>query len=451
MIVMKFGGTSVASFEAISRTIGIVGGRLNERPVVVVSALSKITDLLYKIADAAGNGDTAAAAEYLDQLSSRHLNVTRQLLSCDDLLLARGYDAVEAVIKDLKDVVDEVLSEHHLSDKNKADIISHGELLSSTIICYAMNARGIRTAWVDVRDMVITDDEYMKGTPIMDEIVRRAPKVIDKAYADVDAVITQGFIASNLAGETTVLGRGGSDYTASIIGMAIDATKIEIWTDVDGVKTADPRKVSNTQSLDKISFEQAAEMAHFGAKVLHPLTMEPAVMKNIPIYVLNSMNPFGQGTAIVAGNAIEDGIKSISSKENITVIGLESDSMMNPSALVNRTFSIVGEHKGAVDMVRTAEGAIYFTIENNPDIDEIVAELSKFAKVSVDAGKTQISVIGKNIENLRGLLLEAYPPIRDCKVYMISLGESYVNISFVVDKELTTEAIQMIHARLFGE
>lgn len=329
MIVMKFGGTSVANFEAITRTISIVESKLASRPVVVVSALSKVTDLLYRIADAASAKDAKETAGLLGQLRMRHINLAAELLEQSPSLKENAIGRVNEICDALDGIANAVCALGELSDRNKAIIISNGELLSSTVICFAMNAKGIRTNFIDARQMMITSNDYLKGEPIEEEICARVPEMVEKAYHGADAVITQGFIGSNLDGEQTVLGRGGSDYSASLIGMAIGAEQIEIWTDVDGVRTADPRKVQNTLSLERISFEEAAEMAHFGAKVLHPLTIEPAVKKSIPIYVLNSMNPSGKGTAILRNELIEDGVKSVSFKESIRVINIFSMKMIN--------------------------------------------------------------------------------------------------------------------------
>ena len=252
-----------------------------------------------------------------------------------------------------------------------------------------------------------------------------------------------------MKGEQTVLGRGGSDYSASLIGMSIDAERIEIWTDVDGVRTADPRKVQNTKYLEKISFEEAAEMAHFGAKVLHPLTIEPAVKKNIPIYVLNSMNPSGKGTAILRNELIEDGVKSVSFKENIRVINIFSMRMINTSGFLRRVFEIFSENKVSVDLISTSEANISVTVDASEKIEKTVAELSEFADVIVDDDKAQISVIGKNIVRLNGMLKKTFVPLKKCNVYMISQGASFVNISFVVDREELAEVVQELHDHLF--
>ena len=449
MIVMKFGGTSVANFEAITRTIFIVGGKLDQKPVVVVSALSKVTDLLYRISDAAASKDSSLTKDLLAELRQRHVSLACELLEQNPVQKESAVARVNAICDELDALANAVCAVGELSDRNKAIIISNGELLSSTIICFAMNAKGIRTNWIDARKMMVTNDAYLKGEPIESEIEKRVPEAIAEAYKGMDAVITQGFIATNLKGEQTVLGRGGSDYSASLIGMSVDAERIEIWTDVDGVRTADPRKVQNTKYLEKISFEEAAEMAHFGAKVLHPLTIEPAVKKNIPIYVLNSMNPSGKGTAILRNEFIEDGVKSVSFKENIRVINIFSMRMINTSGFLRRVFEIFSENKVSVDLISTSEANISVTVDASQKIDAVVSELSEFAEVIVDEDKAQVSVIGKNIVRLNGMLKKTFAPLKRCNVYMISQGASFVNISFVVDRDELTEVVQDLHDHLF--
>jgi aspartate kinase len=448
MIVMKFGGTSVANFEAITRTIFIIGGKLDQKPVVVVSALSKITDLLYAISDAAAAKDVATTTDLLSQLRQRHVDLTKELLA-QSVLKDEAVAKVNELCDGLDKIAMAVCSLGELSDKNKAIIISTGEYLSSTIIAYAMNAKGIRTKWVDSRTMMVTNQSYLKAEPIIDAIAERAPGLVAEAYEGMDAIIMQGFVGVTEEGKPTVLGRGGSDYSASLIGMAIDAERIEIWTDVDGVLTADPRRVKNTKYLAKISYEEAAEMAHFGAKVLHPLTIEPAVKKNIPLYVLNSMNPSGKGTAILRSELIEDGVKSVSFKENIKVINIFSMKMINTSGFLRRVFEIFSENKISVDLISTSEANISVTVDAGEKIDKLVAELSEFCDVIVDDDKSQISVIGKNIVRLNGMLKKTFTPLKKTNVYMISQGASFVNISFVVDREELIEVVQELHDHLF--
>ena len=446
---MKFGGTSVANFEAITRTTFIIGGKLDQKPVVVVSALSKVTDLLYKISDAAASKEETETRDLLKQLRDRHTNLACELLQQSPALCEAALEKVNDICDSLDSLAMAVCAVGELSERNKAKIISNGELLSSTIICHAMNAKGIRTAFVDARKMMMTSGSYLKGEPITEEICARVPGIIAEAFNGMDAVITQGFIGSDLEGKQTVLGRGGSDYSASLIGLAIDAERIEIWTDVDGVRTADPRRVPNTKNLEKISFEEAAEMAHFGAKVLHPLTIEPAVKKNIPIYVLNSMNPSGKGTAILSNELIEDGVKSVSFKENIRVINIFSMKMINTSGFLRRVFEIFSENKVSVDLISTSEANISVTVDAAEKIDKVVEQLSEFAEVFVDDDKSQVSVIGKNIVRLNGMLKKTFAPLKRCNVYMISQGASFVNISFVVDREELNEVVCDLHQHLF--
>ena len=450
MIIMKFGGTSVANFEAITRTIFIIGGKLDQKPVVVVSALSKVTDLLYRISDAAAAGNETETKDLLSQLRQRHVDLAAELLS-QSVLKDEAVANVNSICDSLDSIAMAVCSLGELSDRNKAIIISKGEYLSSTIIAHAMNSKGIRTKWVDARDMMVTNKSYLKAEPDMSAIAERVPGVVSQAYEGVDAVITQGFVGVTKDAEPTVLGRGGSDYSASLIGLAIDAERIEIWTDVDGVRTADPRSVKNTKYLEKISFEEAAEMAHFGAQVLHPLTIEPAVKKNIPIYVLNSMNPSGKGTAILRNELIEDGVKSVSFKENIKVINIFSTRMINTSGFLRRVFEIFSESKVSVDLISTSEANISVTVDAAQNIDSVVAQLSEFADVIVDDDKSQVSVIGKNIVRLNGMLKKTFTPLKKCNVYMISQGASFVNISFVVDREELADVVQDLHDHLFDQ
>lgn len=450
MIIMKFGGTSVADCEAINRTISIVESKLQQKPVVVVSALSKVTDSLYKIADAAKRGDAAEAQELLEALRLRHQELANCLVPSGELQQELS-DTIADICSKLSEFVMAICVVGEITPRSEARIISTGEWLSSTLICYAMNHRGIKTAFVDARKMIITNSNYLKADPIVEEIELRVPQVIGQAYQGMDTVITQGFISSDIEGETTVLGRGGSDYTASLIGMAVNAEAIEIWTDVDGVKTADPRRVSETRSIDKISFEEAAEMAHFGAKVLHPLTIEPAVAKNIPVYVLNSMNARGKGTAILQNDAIADGVKSISFKEHMYLLNIFSTRMINVSGFLNKVFEIFAKNKVSVDLISTSEANISLTMDSGENLDKVVAELSEFAEVHVYDDKSQVSIIGKSVVNQRGLLRGAMASLNATNVYMISQGASFVNISFVIDRVDLDEVLKELHMYLFAD
>lgn len=450
MIIMKFGGTSVANGEAVSRIIKIVESKLADKPVVVLSALANVTDLLCEICDTAAVKDENKVAELMTALRKRHIDLCDELFAENDELKAVAKEKVETICNELATIVGAVCTLGELSDKTKATIISTGEYLSSVIICQAMNGVGIKAVWTDARKMIITNNEYMKAEPISSEIEARVPAVVENALNEGDVVVTQGFVSATIEGEPAVLGRGGSDYTASLIGMAVGADKIEIWTDSDGVKTADSRTVRGTLILNRLSFEEAAEMTHFGAKVLHPLTIEPAVKKNIPIYVLNSMNPEGKGTAILHGDVIEDGVKSVSYKENILIINVFSTKMIDVSGFVAKVFGVFSEKNVSVDLISTSEANISVTVDaSQKNIDSVVEALSAFATVELDYNKAQVSVIGKNIGGNSCMLKEIFTSLSEHTVYMVSQGASYINVSLVVDKSSLSQIVQSVHDLLF--
>ena len=451
MILMKFGGTSVANSEAIQRAISIIGSKLDERPIVVVSAMSKVTDMLYRIADMAATQDEAQTSLLLEQLRERHITVASELLANSGHMLNEAISEINNICDYLEKVVTSVCALGELSARSKAIIISRGEILSSTIIYHAMNASGIDTELIDARQMIITNGDTLVGDPIFDEINSRVPGIIEKSYKGMKAVITQGFISSTIDGEPSVLGRGGSDYTASLIGMAVDAKRIEIWTDVDGVRTADPRRVEGTKCLDQISFEEAAEMAHFGAKVLHPLTIEPAINKNIPILVLNSTNPQHPGTSIMGNDAIADGVKAVSWKEDILLINIFSPKMINATGFVQKVFKVFRDYNVSVDLISTSEANISVTVAGQQNVDQVVEHLSQFAEVHVFTDKSQVSIIGKNVINYGDVLQRLMNALKGNNLYMISQGASNINISFVVDRIDLTAIVNTIHSNLFAQ
>ena len=450
MIVMKFGGTSVQDATAISRVIEIVRARLERRPVVVVSALSKVTDLLYRICDEAAGLRTAQALVHIETLRTRHLEVADELLAGTPFL-DEAHTRISNLCSDLEAFVRAVCVVGDVSPKSRARIISRGEVLSSTLICYAMNARGIRTNLADARKLIITDNQFLKGEPDKASICAQVPGVIAEAFRGVDAVITQGFVSATAEGETTVLGRGGSDYTASLIGMAVGAEEVQIWTDVDGVMTADPRVVEKPATLPEISFEEAAEMAHFGAKVLHPMTIEPAIRLGIPIYVLDSTHPERKGTGIFGKERIPDGVKSVSSKENIQVINIFSTKMINVSGFLSRVFRVFNDFGISVDMISTSEASISVTVDGSADIGPVVERLSDFAEVTVDRATSQVSVIGKHRVGSREIFAALAAALAGHPVYMISQGSSFINLTVVVDRDACRDVVRQLHRSLFEE
>lgn len=449
MIVMKFGGTSVGSVDAINRLVTIVKGRLEKKPVIVVSAFCKVTDTLYKICKCSEFGNKEAAYEYIESLRTRHEEAIENLIDSNSSLYLKTKKSVTEILDNLQELVKVICTLKEVSERSKARIVSAGELLSSTIICATLNYKGINTAFIDARNMMITNDDYMKAQPDYKSIKTKVPIIVSKAYEGKDAVITQGFISATHTGINSVLGRGGSDFTASLIGLSINAEEIEIWTDVDGIFTADPKKVPNSKSLKSISFEEASEMAHLGAKILHPFTIQPAIEKNIPLRVLNAKHPAHPGTLILQDEQIASGIKSLSFKENITVINIFSTTMINAFGFLEKVFAIFSHHKVSVDLVSTSEINVSLTLDNGEDLKNIIDELSTFSKVRVEENKAQISVIGKDLRNIKGVCTKVFSALEGYRVYMISQGAYANNLSFVVDKVYLNEIINKLHDTLF--
>ena len=392
MIVMKFGGTSVQDAEAIARVREIVRSRLEERPLVVVSAMSKVTRLLCEMADAAGRGEKEKADALLDALLERHHTVAEDLLADDAELFMQTIVRIDDLWDELAVFVDGICETGRLSDCDNARIISTGELLSSVIVSAALNAGGIACSWLDARDLVVTDENFLSARPDLEATCANVLAAVRPEDADV--LLTQGFIARTEAGDASVLGFEGSDYSAAIFGMCCDAGRVEIWTDVDGIRSADPRIVAETCRIPVLSYEEAAEMAALGARVLHPLTIGPARSKDIPICVLNSHEPEGAGSKVCAdGDAIPAGPKSIA--------------------------------------LLTAEDA---------------RELR--SRTIFDVGcKAQVSVVGKDISGQRDLIVAAIRSIDEgCAV---SLAENGLSLSAIVEKDSAREIVTKLHNELF--
>jgi aspartate kinase len=450
MIVMKFGGTSVGDVSSITRLVEIVGTRLKRKPIVVVSAISKATDTLQNAARLSEKGELSSAKKLLKELEARHANICKELLGES----TKEYEDVTLVIKEyfssLLELIKGVSLLSELSDRSMAKIITYGELLSSLVIDAVFKHNNLKTSLVDAREFMYTDDNYLKGEPLPERIKAEVPKLLIPLLKNNDVVLTQGFISNTEDKRTTTLGRGGSDYSASLIGMAMDAEEIEIWTDVDGMLTADPRKVNNTKIVSVISFEEAAELAYFGAKVLHPLTIQPAVEKDIPVRILNSKNPGNEGTLILSDSKIiKGGIKSISCKENIKVLNVFSTKMLNSYGFLRKIFEIFDKNQTSVDLITTSEVNVSLTLDNEEHIEEIVKELSKFSKVKVEEEKSLVCVVGKGLKNTKGIAKRIFQKLGDFNITMISQGASLINVSFVVNKSDLQEVMQLLHDEFF--
>lgn len=445
MIVMKFGGTSVQNEEAISRVIDIVRGRLRERPVVVVSALARVTRSLVELAEEAEAQHPERVKEILDALRERHFGLCRAMLEGN--LLEETLSKVGCMLDELQAFAEGVCQIGELSSRSRARIVSSGELLSSTIVSAAMNTAGIVSHWADARTMISTSGNYMAATPDLGVTKANVLRVIPEASRGADVVLTQGFIASMADGSPCVLGFEGSDYSAAIFGMSLGAERVEIWTDVDGIRTSDPRKVQDTKRIDKISYEEAAEMAWLGARVLHPMTIGPARMENIPIRVLNTMNPEGEGSLVMKGDRIPDGPKAVAVLD-VDYLEVETDQTGEVGDMLGHVMHVLKKHSVEASLVNSSKAKVSVTFETGQDgLSDAVSEMAEKYKVTLYHDMAQVSVVGKNAALSEGVcgkvIAAAGAPA------MAEIGSSLMSVSVVVGRNDAGNVLSMIHESLF--
>jgi aspartate kinase len=452
-VVMKFGGTSVEDAAAIGRTAAIVKGRVaqGKTPVVVVSAMAKVTDQLLRAAAAASQGDRTGALAISSRLRARHRDTAIELVKkredCGALidLIDRKFDGLDEILRGLAAILE-------LTPRISDLIVSYGERLSSRIVAAAFLEKGIDAAHVDAREVIVTDSEFQKAAPLDSVIDKRAHEKLVPLLTQNKVPVMGGFIASNEAGITTTLGRGGSDYTGALIGGALNAEAIEIWTDVDGIMTTDPRICPDALRVKVISFEEAAELAYFGAKVLHPATILPAVRKNIPVLVLNSRNAKCEGTRIISlAPHCKSPFKSIAVKKKLSIIDVVASRMLMSHGFLSQIFAIFDKHKCVVDMVSTSEVSVSLTVDSNASLPEIAADLSKLADVKYEPRKALICLVGEDIRGKNGMAAQVFNAVRHINVRMISQGASEINMSFMIEEDDAEEAVRSLHAAFFQE
>jgi aspartate kinase len=453
LVVMKFGGTSVEDPAAINRTAAIVAGRVSagKQPVVVVSAMAKVTDLLLRAAASAAQGDRTGALAISSRLRARHRDTACALMKssaeCSALcnLIEQKFDSLDEILRGLAAILE-------LTPRISDLIVSYGERLSSRIIAAAFAEQGINASHVDARDVIITDSQFQKAAPIDALIEKRAAEHLRPLLNEGKVPVMGGFIASNEAGITTTLGRGGSDFTGALVGGALSADAIEIWTDVDGIMTSDPRVCPDALRVKVISFEEAAELAYFGAKVLHPATILPAVKKSIPVLVLNSRNPSNEGTRIVSvAPHCNSPFKSIAVKKKLSIIDVVASRMLMTHGYLKAIFDIFDKYQCPVDMVSTSEVSVSLTVDSNEKLPLIAADLSKLADVNYEGKKALICMVGEDIRGQSGMAAQVFTAIRHVNVRMISQGASEINMSFMIDEEDADEAVRSLHAAFFNE
>ena len=437
MIVMKFGGTSVEDGSAIERSCRIVFERAERQPFVVVSALGGATNELLAAGRLAANRELDNALAIAARLEKRHVDLLPST--------AEHFHRLRELLRALASIGE-------FSPRTQDLLAAYGETLSSLIFADRLQKLSPEAVHIDARQVMVTDANYSKAAPLFQLTAERLRSVAEPAIRSGRIVVMAGYIGATESGVTTTLGRGGSDYSAAIVGALMNAEEIQIWTDVDGMMTADPRVVSDSYKVKEISFAEASELAYFGAKVLHPLTVLPAIEKNIPVYILNSRKPAGSGTRITqAPRATANLIKSIAVKRGITVVTVSSSRMLMAHGFLKALFEVFDRHHTSVDMVATSEVSVSLTLDNVSSLEMIVQDLKQLGDVEVSSKKALICLVGNNLKYTPGVARRAFGSLADINILMVSHGASNINFSFLLDEKDANVAIQKLHGDFFSE
>jgi aspartate kinase len=410
--------------------------------------MGKTTNKLLQAASEAAAGRRDQALALVDELRAHHLThglaLAGRAAAELDRYIRTHFEWLDELVKGLS-VVGE------LSPRSMDAIASVGERLSSLVVTFAFRSAGMAVQHVDSRRVIRTDDRFTQAAPLFEETFQLLRETVCSA-AESSVVVMGGFIGSTKDGHTTTLGRGGSDYSASIVGAGVDAEEIQIWTDVDGMLTADPRIVPGGRRVKSISFAEAAEMAYFGAKVLHPATVLPAVEKNIPVRILNSRRPEAEGTRITSEAApCRNPVKSISCKANITILNVRSTRMLMAHGFLRRIFEVFDRHATSVDMVSTSEVSVSLTVDNPENLSAICEEVRHFADLSVEDKQAIVCLVGENIRHTPGIAGRAFQVLRNKNIRMISQGASLLNLGFVIAETDLSDAVAALHQEFFSE
>ncbi|HJP94892.1 MAG TPA: lysine-sensitive aspartokinase 3 [Pyrinomonadaceae bacterium] len=435
---MKFGGTSVADAAAFKNVARIVAAERDASPVVVVSAISSVTD-----------GLLAATPESLEPIFNRHLAVAQELLHGSALV------RFNEVVKRAQSHAQELLQAGAQSPSKRKIIqdavVSFGELLSSTLLAEVLNERGVEARKVDARRCIITDDEHTCAAPLLKETFSHTQNQLQPLLESGVIPVLGGFIGATVDGATTTLGRGGSDYTAALVGAALNSREIQIWTDVTGVLTADPRVVPNAQTIERLSYGEAAELAYFGAKVLHPKTIQPAIENSIPVRICNSRAPQERGTLV--GPQTETSprtIKAIAHKTGVTTVQITSARMLGAYGFLRALFEVFDRNRTVVDVVTTSEVSVSLSLDDDSALPEIVKELGELGTVRVEKGRAIICVVGEGLRGTPGVAARVFSTISDINVTLISQGASSINFTFAIEEERVKEAVTRLHEAFFS-
>lgn len=452
---MKFGGTSVADEASIRRLTAIVRQQIERAagdrvPVVVVSALSKVTDGLLHVARSMESGDRDQAITRLNELAERHVGIASAVTS--GARLAGVIRDLRAEFAAASDMVRALSSLHDVSPPQLDAMASTGELASSRLVAAALAESGVPAAWVDAREVMLTDAEHTRAAPDINGTCSRVQQHVSPVLARGEVAVLGGFIGSTGDGVTTTLGRGGSDYSAAIFGACLDVSDIQIWTDVDGMLTADPRVVPQPRLVPQLSFAEASELAYFGAKVLHPSTILPAVSKNISVRILNARRPDAPGTLITANPQPSEGhLTALACKRDVTVIDITSTRMFMAHGFLSRLFEVFERFKTAVDVVTTSEVSVSVTVDDARRVDSIVENLRGFAEVSLEREMAIICAVGEDIHEDPKAFGRAVMALESIPLRMVSQAASRRNITFVLKDADVPQAMTRLHDEFFGK
>ncbi len=445
---MKFGGTSVQDSEAFARAAAIVTDERENSPVVVTSAMAKVTDALLNAFETAKKGDFENAFESLEQHFERHTRVSEELTG--EARQKSFQTELDYAKSELKDLLIRVSRRSLPLSMLKDAVVSYGEQLSSRLLAEVFLATNLNARQMDSRRLIVTDDEYGSAAPIWDETEKLIKLELTPLIKAGEIPVLGGFIAASRGGETTVLGRGGSDYSAALVGAALRAREIQIWTDVTGVLTCDPRICPEARTLKTLSYEEAAELAYFGAKVLHPKTIKPAVDYKIPVRVCNSHEPEKRGTMILAETEhIPNTIKSIAHKTGITILRVSSARMLGAFGFMSALFQIFERYRVVIDVISTSEVSVALTLDNTDSLEQVVNELKRLGDVEVEHGQAVVCVVGEGLRASSGLASKIFSTLEDIPISLISHGASSVNITFVIKEDKVSEVIKRLHKEFF--
>jgi aspartate kinase len=451
MIVMKFGGTSVADADRILGVVEIVRRHLDSRPVVVVSALAGVTDLLVRAVEAAGRGDRDAVDQVLADVERRH----RWALAGSVEDPGRRHDLsldMDALFEDLRQLLRSVRILGEGTPRSSDALLSFGETLSARLVVSALLDRGLLARWVDPREVMVTDENHGAAEPDLDEVARRCEREIVPHLLAGAVPVIGGFVGATRSGRTTTLGRGGSDTSAAVLGSAMGAAEIQIWTDVDGLMTADPKLVPAARTLSRVSFAEAAELAYYGAKVLHPASIAPAVRRAIPVRVLNARAPDGAGTRILeAGDPVALPIVSVASRGDVRSVRVVSRRMrLDPGFLpvVLAEFDRAGL---VPDLVVSSEVAVSVVVPAGARLDDVRRALHGVADVEDAEGRALVCVVGSGLAGKGGVRRRALAALAEIEPEIVSLGGSGTSVTAVVPEERLGDAVRALHRRFFED